>query len=82
MLMITKIVNIMSWKKKEKLLDLADEASKLGIELFVLDDGWFGNRFDDNRALGDRVANWQPGDGYSRSRPAQRWGSLAQPLCI
>ncbi|MBE6165641.1 MAG: alpha-galactosidase [Streptococcus gallolyticus] len=37
--------------KKEKLLDLADEASKLGIELFVLDDGWFGNRFDDNRGL-------------------------------
>lgn len=43
--------------KKEKLLDLADEASKLGIELFVLDDGWFGNRFDDNRALGDWVVN-------------------------
>ena len=43
--------------KKEKLLDLADEASKLGIELFVLDDGWFGNRFDDNRALGDWVVS-------------------------
>ena len=43
--------------KKEKLLDLADEASKLGVELFVLDDGWFGNRFDDNRALGDWVVN-------------------------
>ena len=43
--------------KKEKLLDLADEASKLGIELFVLDDGWFGNRFDDNSALGDWVVN-------------------------
>ena len=43
--------------KKEKLLDLADEASKLGIELFVLDDGWLGNRFDDSRALGDWVVN-------------------------
>lgn len=43
--------------KQEKLLDLADEASKLGIELFVLDDGWFGNRFDDNRALGDWGVN-------------------------
>lgn len=43
--------------KKEKLLSLADEASKLGIELFVLDDGWFGNRFDDNRALGDWIVN-------------------------
>ena len=37
--------------KKEKLLELADEAQKVGIELFVLDDGWFGNRYDDNRAL-------------------------------
>lgn len=43
--------------KQEKLLDLVDEASRLGIELFVLDDGWFGNRFDDNRALGDWVVN-------------------------
>ena len=43
--------------KQEKLLDLVDEASKLGIELFVLDDGWFGNRFDDNRALGDWGVN-------------------------
>ncbi|WP_019786971.1 alpha-galactosidase [Streptococcus sobrinus] len=43
--------------KKEKLLDLADKASKLGMELFVLDDGWFGQRFDDNRALGDWWVN-------------------------
>ena len=43
--------------KQEKLLDLVDEASRLGIELFVLDDGWFGNRFDDNRALGDWGVN-------------------------
>lgn len=42
---------------REKLLELADEAKKVGIELFVLDDGWFGNRFDDNRALGDWVVN-------------------------
>lgn len=43
--------------KKEKLLELADEAQQVGIELFVLDDGWFGNRFDDNRALGDWIVN-------------------------
>lgn len=42
---------------QEKLLALADEASQLGMELLVLDDGWFGNRFDDNRALGDWVVN-------------------------
>ncbi|MEY8435505.1 alpha-galactosidase [Streptococcus hyointestinalis] len=43
--------------EKEKLLELADEAQAVGVELFVLDDGWFGNRFDDNRALGDWVVN-------------------------
>lgn len=43
--------------KKDKLLELADEAQKVGIELFVLDDGWFGDRFDDNRALGDWTVN-------------------------
>lgn len=41
----------------EKLLSIAREASKLGIEMLVMDDGWFGNRFDDNRALGDWVVN-------------------------
>lgn len=49
--------------KKDKLLDLADEASQLGMELFVLDDGWFGNRFDDNRALGDWTVNEEKLDG-------------------
>ena len=38
---------------EKKLLKLADEAVKLGIELFVLDDGWFGKRDDDRSSLGD-----------------------------
>lgn len=38
---------------EENCLSLAKEAAKLGIELFVLDDGWFKNRKDDRRALGD-----------------------------
>ena len=42
---------------EEKLLNMVRKAKKLGFELFVLDDGWFGNRFDDNRALGDWVVN-------------------------
>lgn len=41
----------------EKVIEIAKEASKLGIEMLVLDDGWFGNRFDDNRALGDWFVN-------------------------
>lgn len=41
----------------EKLLAIAEGASRLGIEMLVMDDGWFGNRFDDNRALGDWFVN-------------------------
>ena len=41
----------------EKLIAIAKQASKLGIEMLVMDDGWFGNRFDDNRALGDWIVN-------------------------
>lgn len=37
----------------EKLLDIAREASKLGIEMLVMDDGWFGHRDSDNSSLGD-----------------------------
>jgi alpha-galactosidase len=36
-----------------KLENIAKEGSKLGMELFVLDDGWFGKRNDDNSSLGD-----------------------------
>jgi alpha-galactosidase len=38
---------------EEKILRLAKTASELGIELFVLDDGWFGKRDDDRSSLGD-----------------------------
>ena len=36
-----------------KLLDIAGAARDLGVELFVLDDGWFGARDDDTTSLGD-----------------------------
>jgi len=39
--------------KLDVLTDIADQAAKLGAERFVLDDGWFGNRDDDTRALSD-----------------------------
>lgn len=42
---------------KEKLLAIADAASEIGIELFVLDDGWFGKRDNDNCSLGDWYEN-------------------------
>ncbi len=41
----------------EKLLDIAKEASSLGIEMLVMDDGWFGNRNSDNSSLGDWFVN-------------------------
>lgn len=37
----------------DKLMALADAAADLGIERFVLDDGWFGSRRDDTKGLGD-----------------------------
>lgn len=52
----------------DKLLEISAEAAKLGIEMFVLDDGWFGNRgcldcepvdgnIGDDRGLGDWFVN-------------------------
>ena len=40
-----------------KIKEIAKEAKNLGIELFVLDDGWFGKRDDDNSSLGDWFVN-------------------------
>lgn len=41
----------------EKIKEIAKESSKLGIELFVLDDGWFGERNNDDCSLGDWFVN-------------------------
>lgn len=42
---------------EEKLLQIAEKAKELGVELFVLDDGWFGKREDDTSGLGDWTVN-------------------------
>lgn len=42
---------------QERILEVAEEASKLGIELFVLDDGWFGKRNSDTGSLGNWTEN-------------------------
>ena len=44
---------------KDKLLSIASQAAELGIEMLVLDDGWFGKRNDDNSGLGDWFVNTQ-----------------------
>ena len=41
----------------EKLLKIAGEAADLGLDMLVLDDGWFGKRNDDNSGLGDWFVN-------------------------
>lgn len=43
----------------DKLLAIAKQASELGIEMLVMDDGWFGGRNDDNSSLGDWYVNEQ-----------------------
>jgi alpha-galactosidase len=40
-----------------RLLDLAERAAALGVERFVLDDGWFGSRRNDRSGLGDWVVS-------------------------
>lgn len=39
----------------DKLIAIAKQASKLGIEMLVMDDGWFGKRDNDDNSLGDWV---------------------------
>ena len=42
---------------EEKIFAIAKEAKEIGLDMFVLDDGWFGERNDDFRALGDWYVN-------------------------
>ena len=41
----------------DKLMAIAEKAAGIGVELFVLDDGWFGKRNDDHSSLGDWIVN-------------------------
>lgn len=41
----------------ETIVNLAKEAASLGIDMVVMDDGWFGKRDDDNSSLGDWYVN-------------------------
>lgn len=43
---------------EEKLLSMAKAAKEIGLDLFVLDDGWFGKRNDDTSSLGDWFVNY------------------------
>lgn len=52
---------------KEKLVAFAKEAKKLGIEMLVMDDGWFGKRNDDSNSLGDWYVNEDKLEGGLKS---------------
>ena len=58
----TRPVLLNSWEacyfniSESSLVSLARAGRDVGVELFVMDDGWFGERSDDTRALGD----WEP----------------------
>lgn len=41
----------------EKIIEIAKHAAELGVEMLVLDDGWFGKRDDDLAGLGDWTVN-------------------------
>ncbi|MGN0205115.1 MAG: alpha-galactosidase [Coprococcus sp.] len=41
----------------DKIIDIASQASELGVEMLVLDDGWFGERNSDRAGLGDWYVN-------------------------
>ncbi len=66
------------FKKDDLIKKLARNAVRLGIELFVLDDGWFGRRNSDKRGLGDYNCNLKkiPGGISSLSNEIHKLGML------
>jgi alpha-galactosidase len=71
-----------------RLLELADAAAAVGVEMFVLDDGWFGQRDDDTSSLGDWVVDRRklPNgiDGLARAIAAKgmRFGIWVEPEMV
>ena len=72
----------------DKLVSMAHEAKKMGVELFVMDDGWFGKRDNDRCALGDWVPNEEKLQG-TLAQLAERindegmkFGIWFEPECI
>ncbi|MBR2930120.1 MAG: alpha-galactosidase [Clostridia bacterium] len=73
---------------RRKLLALARQAKALGAEMFVLDDGWFGQRNDDTRGLGDWSPNEKKLGGSLRSlakkinKMGLSFGLWFEPECV
>lgn len=73
---------------RSKILKMAKQASQLGVEMFVLDDGWFGKRNSDKAGLGDWVVNKKklPGGMRRLARDINdmglRFGLWFEPECV
>ena len=73
---------------RQKIVALADKAKKLGVEMLVLDDGWFGARNNDRAGLGDWVVNTQKLPGGMKSlanainRRGMKFGLWFEPECV
>ena len=72
----------------DKLVSMAHEAAKMGVELFVMDDGWFGKRDNDRCALGDWTPNEEKLQGTLKSlaerinAEGMKFGIWFEPECI
>lgn len=72
----------------DKLVSMAHDAKKLGVELFVMDDGWFGARDNDKCALGDWTPNEEKLQGTLTSladritAEGMQFGIWFEPECI
>ena len=73
---------------RSKILALARSAKKLGIEMFVLDDGWFGKRNSDFAGLGDWVENRKKLPGGIKyiankvNKMGMKFGLWFEPECV
>ena len=90
----TRPVLINNWEgtyfdfNADKLVAMAHEAKKMGVELFVMDDGWFGARDNDRCALGD----WTPNENKLQGTLSElakrindegmKFGIWFEPECI
>ncbi len=91
---VPRPVVINSWEAmyfnfdEKKIFSLIDSATSLGIDTFVLDDGWFGKRDDDSSGLGDWFVNEKKLQGGLRAiidyckRKGMRFGLWFEPEMV
>ncbi|OIK16550.1 alpha-galactosidase [Bacillus sp. MUM 116] len=90
----TRLILINNWEatyfkfNEKKLKDIADAGKELGIELFVLDDGWFGKRDNAKSSLGDwvvdkrKLPNGLRGLGEYLRKKGMKFGLWVEPEMV